>query len=153
MPGSDYVLGGPVFWLITGLLFATAMLGAFVAIDVVRLAFLRKSRPAERLRWWYLVPQGLYMALLLLGQSGAISGAVVIAVVLTTPFVLAQGIAYLLRVVFPKPATAASESTPDQEFELLADGGDTAEPESAPAYHSAQLVASGADRAGGPADS
>lgn len=137
---SDYVLGGPVFWLMTALLFATAMLGAFVVLDVARRTFVPGPRSAEPFRWWYLVPQGLYMALLLLGQSGAISGAVVIAVVLTTPLALAQGVAYLLRVVFPKPAPAPAE----EEFELLADGGDTIEPESeAPHESSGSTTAAG----------
>lgn len=146
--GSDYVLGGPVFWVMTGLLFATAMLGAFVAIDVARRALLPGSRPAEPLRWWFLVPQVCYVVLLLLGQFGAISGVVVMTVVLATPLALAQGIAYLLRVVFPKPATP----TPAEEFEVLADGGDTIEPESE-AWHPGDAPASPSSAGGDAPDS
>jgi len=129
VPGSDYILGGPLFWVMTGLLFLTAMLAAFVVIDCLRRTLAPGSRPAEPLRWFYVVPQALYFVLLLSGQTGAIPAAVVVAVVLATPLVLAQGIAYLLRVVFPKQPSAELAADPE-ESELLSDGGDTIEPES-----------------------
>lgn len=127
MPGADYILGGPVFWVVTGLLFVAGMLAAFVVIDAVRRARFPGSRPAEPLRWFFLVPQAVFLVLMLLGQGGAIPIVVTGIVVISTPLALAQGVAYLLRVVFPKPA--APEAT-EEEFELLADGGDTIEPES-----------------------
>jgi hypothetical protein len=53
--------------------------------------------------------------------------ALAVVPVLLTPLAIAGQVAYLLRVVFPKPPRASAE-----EFEVLADGGDTAEPESSP---------------------
>ncbi len=103
VPGSDYILGGPLFWVLTVTLFGTAMLAVFVVIDCIRRSFTRGDRPAEQVRWHYLVPQAVYVFLLLVGQVGAMPMAVTAAVVLATPVLLAQGITYLLRVVFPKP--------------------------------------------------
>ena len=53
-------------------------------------------------------------------------------------FALFGQFAYLLRVVFPKPA--APDPGDAEEFELLADGGDTIEPESAPVHRGASRV-------------
>jgi len=133
-PGSDYVLGGPVFWIATGLLLVAGALAAFIVFDSLRRAFFPGARPAEPLRLFYVVPQALYLFVVVLGQVRAIPVLVTGIFVLLTPLALVQGIAYLLRVVFPKPADAAGESTPDEEFELLADGGDTVEPESTPPH-------------------
>jgi hypothetical protein len=134
VPGSDYVLGGPVFWIATGLLMIAGVLAAFIVFDSLRRAFFPGAHQAEPLRLFYLVPQALYLVVVVLGQVRAIPVLVTGIFVLLTPLALAQGIAYLLLVVFPKPVDAAGESAPDEEFELLADGGDTAEPESTPPH-------------------
>jgi hypothetical protein len=128
MPGR-VLIGGPLFWTLVGVLFLAGMLAAYVAIDVSRRAWWPGARMAERLRWWYLVPQSAYLVLMLLGQFGAMPMAVTGAVVLCTPLALAQQATYLLRIVFPKTPAAPED---DREFEILADGGDTIEPESAP---------------------
>jgi len=106
VPGSDYVLGGPVFWVVTVLLFGAAMLAAFVVIDSLRRALLPGSRPAEPLRWVYLVPQAVYFVLMVLGQLNAVPILAVGVAVLAAPVVIAQGVVYLLRVVFPKASHA-----------------------------------------------
>jgi hypothetical protein len=127
---APQLLSGPVFWVLTGLLFVAAMLAAFVTIDSARRAWVPGSGAAEPLRWWYLVPQAVYFVLVILGGVGAIPMIVTGIVFLCMPLALAQGIAYLLRVVFPKtPTTDPAE----ESMEILADGGDTIEPEGPPA--------------------
>jgi hypothetical protein len=132
VPGSDYILGGPLFWVTTAVLFGSGMLAAFVVIDAVRRAKFPGSKPAEPMRWVYVIPQGALVVLMLLGQVRAVPVIVTGVVVILTPVVLAQGMAYLLRVVFPKQPWPAPGDDAEQ-FELLADGGDTVEPESHPA--------------------
>jgi predicted membrane channel-forming protein YqfA (hemolysin III family) len=153
VPGSDYILGGPLFWVTTAVLFGSGMLAVFVVIDAVRRAKFPGSKPAEPLRWVYIIPQGALVVLMLLGQVRAVPVIVTGVVVILTPLVLAQGIAYLLRVVFPKqPWPAPAEDA--EEFELLADGGDTMEPESAPpVHHASQPAAHDSEGASRSADS
>jgi len=115
-PGSDYVLGGPVYWIVVGLQFATAMLAVFVVIDTLRRSFLPMRKEAEPLRWYYLVPQAIYFVFMMLGEGRLVPDAFAAGVVLVTPFALAQGFAYLLRVVFPKPAVAVdADATTEDE--------------------------------------
>jgi hypothetical protein len=51
---------------------------------------------------------------MLLGQVRAVPVIVTGIVVILTPLVLAQGIAYLLRVVFPKQPWPAAEETAEE---------------------------------------
>ena len=64
MPGSDYILGGPVYLFLVALLFLAGLLAAFVVLDSLRRAFVsHSSRPDGR--WWaYLGAQGAYLLLL-----------------------------------------------------------------------------------------
>jgi hypothetical protein len=116
---------GPLFWALVIVIFLAGMGAAFITIDVVRRAWFRGSLPAEPFRWWYLAPQAVYFVLMMLGQIHALPIGVTGTVVLCTPLALGQQATYLLRIVFPKPTGIAEE-----DFELLADGGDTIEPES-----------------------
>jgi hypothetical protein len=127
--GSDYILGGPIWWFMFALYVLVLGLAAYVSIDSWR------SDRAERLAalrepaWVYRVLQPAFLAIAIavwLPFVPRVFAAVPVGLML---FALVGEFAYLLRVVFPKqPRTAPSE-----EFELLADGGDTAEPESHPA--------------------
>ena len=108
MPGRVFI-DGPLFWTLVGVLFLAGMLAVYVAIDVMRRSWFRGVRAPERVRWWYLVPQAAYLALMLLGQLNAIPMAVTGIVVLCTPLALGQQVVYLLRVVFPKPPTVEFE--------------------------------------------
>jgi hypothetical protein len=120
---GDASFGGPIAFVIVGLLIVAAALAVFVVLDAVRRARLPGSRPAEPLRWFYLVPQGLYLAVLFASQVPATPAAVAVIAAGMTPFALGLGVAYLLNVVFPKPTVR------DTEPELLDDGGDTTERE------------------------
>ncbi len=127
-------IGGPLFWILVSVLFLAGMLAAFVVIDVVRSSWFGGPRPTQRVRWWYLAPQAAYLVLIVFGQFNAIPIALTGIVVLCTPLALAQQAAYLLRIVYPKQAVAE----PDEEPQLLADGGDTIEPESVPVRESSR---------------
>ena len=103
MAGADYILNGPIYLLMIGLLFLAGMLAAFVILHSLRRAFfVHTSKPDAR--WWaYLAPQGLFLLLLLVVQGPWLPLIASAVVVFITPFALIQSIAYLLRVVFPKP--------------------------------------------------
>ncbi len=113
---GDVSLGGAVWTYLTVVLFITAMLSAYVVIDSLRPARQRRPWVLREPLWTYTLGQCLYFALLVLGQVGQLRFTFAAATTLLTPFALAQGIAYLLRVVFPKaPARAAEEELPADE--------------------------------------
>ncbi|NTU71509.1 MAG: hypothetical protein HGB10_06785 [Coriobacteriia bacterium] len=125
MPGDDYVLGGPVFWLATGLLLAAGALAAFVVFDCVRRARAVRAddagpdagRVATPLRWWYLAPQAVYLVLVVLGQFRIVPVVVTGITVFATPVLIGQGVFYLLRVVFPKGVSDEADDGPDSRHE------------------------------------
>jgi hypothetical protein len=125
------ILGGPIWWFAMGIYLLAAGLGLFVLIDSIR--------PNGRLRfgalrepWWlYAVSEGIFLVFLFgvwIPRVPRIVSAIPVAL---TPFALALGVAYLLRVVFPKPLaepapaaesdapsdTLSSEPTPPAESE------------------------------------
>lgn len=117
-PGSNYILGGPIYWFMVVLLFLAGMLAAFVVIDSVRRAFF--AHTAERtVRWWtYLVPQGAYLLLLLVVQGPWLPLIASAVMVLLTPLALIQSIAYLLRVVFPKTTLPAADVSAEPSIDV-----------------------------------
>jgi len=102
--GADYILGGPVYWLMVILLLLAGMLAAFVVLHASLVA--RRGRLAEKpvSLWLWAGPQAAYVALLFLVQTPLLPLVASAVLVLLTPLALIQSIAYLLRVVFPKPA-------------------------------------------------
>jgi len=109
--GAPQVLGGPVWWLAMGVYILTAALGLFVFIDSVRPAG-RSRFDAVREPWWvYTASEAVYLCLLFGVWIPKVPRALSAIPVLLTPFALALGVAYLLRVVYPKPvAETAAES-------------------------------------------
>ena len=103
MLSPNYILGGPIYWFMVLLLFLAGMLAAFVILDSLRRVFhTHTSQPDAR--WWaYFVPQSAYLVLLLVVQTPLLPLIASAVMVLLTPFALIQSVAYLLRVVFPKP--------------------------------------------------
>jgi hypothetical protein len=111
------VLGGPVWWYFFGMYVLTIVLALFVLVD--SLTPRRKARLAEIREpgWLYSVATAVYLACVVAvwipGMPRILS---VVPVVLAIPALVLE-IAYLLRVVFPKPAPAGesdavSESDP-----------------------------------------
>ena len=130
MPGSDYVLGGPVWWFVFGLyLFALGM-AAYVSVDSWRSARAERLAAVREPAWVYRVLQPMFLLVAVVVWIPFVPRVLAAVPVGLMLFALVGQFAYLLRVVFPSPVALA----PAEEFELLADGGDTMEPESAPAH-------------------
>jgi FtsH-binding integral membrane protein len=110
MPGQ--ILGGPIWWFAMGIYLLAAGLGLFVLIDSLRPNG-RSRFDALREPWWlYAVSEGIFLAFLFgvwIPKVPRIVSAIPVAL---TPFALVLGVAYLLRVVFPKPAASAEEPAP-----------------------------------------
>ena len=105
MDHGNFSLGGPLYWVIIVMLFGAGMLAAFVTLDSIR----RLLKPgASRRLWAYLVPQALFFVLLIVSQWPKMPILVNGILVLCSPFALGDAFAYLLRVVYPKPAAVAA---------------------------------------------
>jgi hypothetical protein len=98
-------LGGPLWVVATFLILAGVLLALFVLVDsarpVRRAMVAATGRPREPL-WAYTVLNAAFLGTLLVVQfvPGLQLAAAIPAI--ATPFVLVAGIAYLLRVVFPR---------------------------------------------------
>lgn len=104
--GLDWFTGGPVGWYILGMYVLAIGLAVFVLIDSQRSA--RHDRLAELAEpaWIYPVFAGgflIFVVSVLLPFMPVVFSAVP---ALLTPFWLVIAVVYLLRVVFPKPASA-----------------------------------------------
>lgn len=132
---GDVTLGGPLWMIATFLILAGVLFAVFVLIDSVRPARRAKVASAGQLReplWIYTVLNAAFLGTLLVVQfvPGLQLAAAIPAI--ATPFVLAAGAAYLLRVVFPKSDTGVPNApsvktetparTPEsEEFDPFAD--------------------------------
>ena len=116
MAGADYTLGGPIYWLMIGLLVLAGMLAAFVVLLALLVA--RRGRLAEKPAsvWLWAGPQVVYLALLFVVQGPWLPLIASAVLVLLTPVALIQSIVYLLRVVFPKHAAFATANVPSEEI-------------------------------------
>lgn len=107
------VLGGPLYLLLTVLLFGTGMLAVFVIIDVIRRAISYGDHTAEKLRLGYLIPQLVFIVLMMFSQFEGLLPIVVVGIVTAcAPILLIQSLAYLLTVVFPKQTAPAENDEP-----------------------------------------
>jgi hypothetical protein len=100
---DNVILGGPIWWLAVSGLIVSWLLAGFVAVHASLPR--RSSRFAElpESRWVYIAPSALYFVTVAVAQFAGI-GALAIAIILAAPFVIAIGMVYLLRVVFPGPS-------------------------------------------------
>lgn len=125
MHGGRPLLGGPVFWFITGLLFVAGMMAVFILLDIWRAKRTARQEQLPENRWVYVVPQALYLLALFVAQTPVVPASTSAIMVFATPFIIAEQFAYLLRVVFPKPESAPAEATGtdswDQDAEELAE--------------------------------
>ncbi len=123
MAGADYILGGPIYWFMVILLLLAGMLAAFVVLHASLVA--RRGRLAEKpvSVWIWAGPQAAYLVLLFLVQTPLLPLIASAVLVFLTPLALIQSIAYLLRVVFPKPEDAL-----DPEDAAAEAAADRAEP-------------------------
>jgi len=121
--GADYILGGPIYWFMVILLVLAGMLAAFVVLHASLVARRKQLADTPASVWLWAGPQAGYLALLFVVQTPLLPLIASAVLVLLTPLALIQSIAYLLRVVFPKPAvpTDVDASAPLQDPDDSAD--------------------------------
>ena len=107
---EGYVWAGPVFAFAMVLVVSSAGLSAFMLYDTVRRDAARYRVPEPR--WLYPIVSGAYLLGVVLAFLPAMKGRVGAAIAIATPLVLVVGVAYLLRVVFPKPPAPAQPEEP-----------------------------------------
>jgi hypothetical protein len=97
------VLGGPVWWYFVAVYLIAIALAIFVAVDTLVPA--RASRRAEipEPSWLYGAVEFVYLVCAFGAWLPAIPRALTAVPVGMTPVAIAFGVAYLLRVVYPKP--------------------------------------------------
>jgi hypothetical protein len=106
--GLDWFAGGPIGWYLLIVFSLTVLLAAFVAVDSLRPG--RRARLAELREpsWTYTGIEAVFLALALFGWLPFLPRWVAAVTVLMVPFALGFSVAYLLRVVFPKPVVDAA---------------------------------------------
>lgn len=100
-------LGGPVWLFATSVVLVTIVLALFVLIDSLRPD--RRAAAARRLReplWLYTAVEAVFLLALLVAQLISGVSAASAVPVIAAPFALGFGVAYLLRVVFPRSGSA-----------------------------------------------
>lgn len=109
---GEVALGGPVWLFATVFILVTLVLAVFVVLDSLRPKRVAAARVREPL-WVYTVGEALFLTALAL--AAVLSGTSLISAVpvIAAPFALTLGIAYLLRVVFPKPLESEPETAPE----------------------------------------
>lgn len=112
---GDVVLRGPVWLLATVLMLGAVGLALYVVADSVRRSSgRRRGGTVARAPWTYAAVQLIFLGALMVAQLlGGVSIVSAVPVALA-PVAFAVGVAYLLKVVFPKGAVAADE--PEQAF-------------------------------------
>ena len=115
----DQVLGGPVWWYVMGLYVLTIVLALYCAIDAQRATRRERLEGLREPAWLYRVSFAVYLVCVVGVWIPAVPRPVSVVPVLLTPFALALGVAYLLRVVFPK--LAAEKDSPLPEAKAAAD--------------------------------
>jgi len=118
--GAPQVLGGPIWWLVVGVYVGTLVLSVFVLVDSLRpvrraAAELRLPEPLSL----YTAGEAVFLALALVVWFEPVVKALPwlgAVPVLLVPLAIALGVAYLLRVVFPKPPSGAGD-VPDARSE------------------------------------
>jgi hypothetical protein len=111
--GLDWFSGGPVGWYFLFVYAAAVLLAVYVVADSLRPK--RRARLAELPEPWWVYPglQGVFLAFVLFGWVPPLPSWVAVIPVALTPFALAEQVAYLLRVVFPKPQSSPEPDTSD----------------------------------------
>ena len=106
------VLGGPVWWLIFGIYLLTIAFALFTLADALRPKRAERFAQIREPRWLYAGFAAIYLVCVLGAWIPALPRVLtVIPVALAIPM-LVVGFAYLLRVVFPKPAVEPAELAP-----------------------------------------
>jgi hypothetical protein len=128
--GLDWFSGGPVGWYFLFIYVAAVLLAVFVVADCLRPKRAARLAALPEPRWIYLGFQAAFLTFALFGWVPPLPRWVAVIPVVMTPFALAEQVAYLLRVVFPKaspaPADEPAEDPADAaSVERSAPGGDS----------------------------
>lgn len=108
---GDVRLGGVVWATLVVFLALGGLLALFVTVDVIRRMRRGGAKPPL---WFYLTFEGVYLLILLLAQfAPGFRIGFGAAASLLTPFAIGVGVAYLLRVVYPKQPADADEPGDD----------------------------------------
>ena len=128
--GLDFFSGGPVGWYFLFVYAAAMLLAVYVAVDSLRPK--RRARMAALPEpWWlYFGFQAAFLVFALFGWVPPLPRWVAVISVAMTPFALVEQVAYLLRVVFPKPAPAPVHALGDEPTAGGLGQGDLPHPES-----------------------
>lgn len=109
---GDVRLGGVVWTAFAFFLIVGALLALFVVVDATRRSI--RNGHSSRGLWFYLLFEGVYLGVLLLAQLTPVFPLGLGAVAsLLTPFAIGIGVAYLLKVVYPKPNAGSPEPSED----------------------------------------
>jgi len=119
--GAPEILGGPVWWYFVAVYVIAIALAAYVLFDSQRAARAERLASLREPARLYPIASGVYLVCVVGVWIPAIPRAISVAPVLLTPFSLVLSVAYLLRVVFPKPPAPSEEIGTPVEDE---DGGD-----------------------------
>lgn len=113
-------LGGPVWLFAQFLILSTLILCVFVLVDSVRPARRRKAAGVREPLWLYTALMVAYLGLLVVVQliPGLNLASAVVSI--STPFALALGVTYLLRVVYPKTSSETSGDDDDSAATTVA---------------------------------
>ena len=112
----DQILGGPLWWYFFGVYVLALVLAVFVSIDSRRPVRAEAIAALREPAWLYDVFQPAFLACALLVWLPFLPRVLAVVPVVLVPFALAGQVAYLLRVVFPKPVNPApSQSAPTDQ--------------------------------------
>lgn len=100
---GDVVLAGPLWWFASALFVGAILLALFMAIDALRPVRAERFAELPESRWLYVIISGFYAVAATTTQLVRIA-PVAIGASLAAPLIIALGLVYLLRVVFPKRA-------------------------------------------------
>jgi hypothetical protein len=129
------VLGGPIWWFFFGVYLLAIGLAAFVLVDALRPVRTKRFAEIRESRLLYALASGTYLVFVVGVWVPSVPRVVSVVPVVLTPFELGLSVAYLLRVVFPKPPAEEEASTDDEDViseagrsESPPDGDDEAAP-------------------------
>lgn len=122
MPHGELSLGGSLWYFAVALIWGTIAFSLFVLIDSFRARRIETAGRLGRNLWLYRAGQGLFVGAMTLAQIPAVPGVASAVAVAMIPFALAQGVAYLLRVVFPAPSASDEPGDEQAAEELMVPG-------------------------------
>jgi len=127
---GDVTLRGPVWLFATTVILIALLLAVFVIADAIRRARRAGADDGSPVRLWpYAVAQALFLMSLVVAQVLEGTSLVSALPVVLAPVALGFGVAYLLRVVFPRPHVDGGEGEPLEGGDRAPDGPSDGPPE------------------------